>query len=60
LALYTRSARERPVRSSVKLFMVFERGKNGGTKPEPRRLFDLTTLQVAALFPSKRCDSASV
>ena len=37
LALYTRSARERPVRSSVKLFILRSRRTAGRTKPEPRR-----------------------
>lgn len=47
LALYTRSARERPVRSSVKLFILRSRRTAGAHEARTSALFDLTTLQVS-------------
>ena len=59
LALYTRSARERPVRSSVKLFILRSRRTAGAHEAGTSALFDLTTLQVgeSAQLSKSGCQS---
>ena len=59
LALYTRSARERPVRSSVKLFILRSRRTAGAHEARTSALFDLTTLQVgeSAQLSKSGCQS---